>query len=110
MNKDKSLSISFFARAEIGSALTILAMLSFLFLCMLLPLVGQAGAVVPYADKNFAAFTSVLFVSLTLSVLAVISKLQHKKIAGSPFPSWTMGLCGTLLFILVMLLAGLLKI
>ncbi len=98
------------ANRAVGNTLAILAGLVFLFLCMILPLVGPAGAATPYATANFIAFLGVLLLALVLSGLATWSKLQCRKVDGSPFPLWSAGLTGVLVFLLLMLLTGMLKI
>lgn len=101
---------SFFARPVVGSTFTILSGLSFLFVAMILPLVGKAGYVVPNADKNYKGFLAALLVSLAMGVLATISKLERRKIDGSPLPMFSLILTVLSVFLLVSLLLGLLKI
>ncbi|HMO50891.1 MAG TPA: hypothetical protein PKE26_07060 [Kiritimatiellia bacterium] len=98
------------ARADVGSALSIAGGLSFLFLCMILPLVGKAGAQTPHYTKNFIAFLMVLLVTLALSGLAVKSKLERRKVDGSPFPRFSAAIFGATAFLLIALVLGLLKI
>lgn len=109
MNENKQKE-TWFSRPGTGSALAILSGLSFLFLCMVLPLVGPAGASAPHADQNFRAFLIVLLVSLALSLAATFSKLSRGKIDGSPAPRWSMGLSGLLVLLLLCLFTGLLRI
>ncbi len=94
----------------VGTVLTILSGLSFLFLCMILPLVGQAGAAAPHAPKNTQAFLAVLLVSLGLGAVAVYSKVERRKLDNSPLPYFSMGLCGICVLLLLTFLAGFLKI
>lgn len=107
---ESSAPSSFLARPAVGSTLAVLSGLSFLFLCMILPLVGRAGSAVPYAGKNFISFLLVLLLSLGLSVAACLSKFQRRKTDGSPMPYGSLALCGLLVFLLVALLTGLLAI
>ena len=77
-----------------GTILTVLAALMFYFLCMLLPLVGPAGAVVPHARQNFWAFLSALLVALLLSALALAARLAQARCeaaAASDTPRTTLG-------------------
>lgn len=100
----------FWARPAVGTALAILSGLSFLFLCMLLPLVGPSGAAAPHAAMNFYAFLGVLLLCFGLAVLAVYSKLKRRRIDASPLPFNSLALCLLCLVLLVALLSGLLKI
>ncbi|MBP7829676.1 MAG: hypothetical protein KA248_07135 [Kiritimatiellae bacterium] len=109
----------FFARPIVGNLLSLAAGLSFLFLCMILPLVGPAAmrgsgspgaGPVPHARFNFLTFLGVLLLSLALSVLAYFSKMDRRKKDGSPLPVYTIGLFVVLLFLLVALFMGLLEI
>lgn len=102
--------ISFLARPEVGTAFTILSGLSFLFTCMLLPLVGKAGAKVYHYPLNYAAFLAALLVTIGLSAMATRLKIERSKVDGSPRPKFSMAILGTSLFLLVALLLGLLKI
>lgn len=107
------------ARPNVGNLFSIAAGLSFLFLCMILPLVGPAAmrgsgspgaGPVPHARANFLAFLGVLLLSLALSGLAVYSKIERRKVDGSPLPFYSIGLCIVLVFLLIALLTGLLEI
>ncbi len=110
-------------------ALTVVAGLSFQFLCMVLPLVGKAGmnpwreyAVrgmmnVPgphgfdsYVTQNKIAFLVVLFITLGLSVTAAYARLQRRKIDGSPFPKFAATLIVCCMVLLVAHLTGYLQI
>ena len=98
------------ARAEVGTGLTILSGLSFLFLCMVLPLVGKSGVQTEHATLNFSAFLGVLCLTLAVCGLAIKSKLDRSKVDGSPFPLFSTiigALCVLLFFSLIF---GLLKI
>ncbi len=100
----------FIARPMVGQVLTILSGISFLFLTMLLPLVGPCGSRVEYWKQNLAAFSGVLALTLVLSGTAIVSKLERRKIDGSPLPRFSIVICGASVLILVALAAGLLKI
>jgi hypothetical protein len=101
---------SILARPEVGTALTIASGLSFLFLCMILPLVGKAGAQTAHYGKNFAAFLAVLFITGGLAGLAVYAKLLRRRQDASPLPKFSLSILGLSLLLLIALIAGLLKI
>ena len=103
----------------VGNLLSFAAGLSFLFLCMILPIVGPAAmrgsgspgaAAVPHARANVASFLAVLLLSLAFSIGAVVSKLERRKQDQSPLPLYSIGLCVVLVFLLFALLTGLLQI
>lgn len=96
----------------VGSVLAVCSGLAFLFLCMILPLVGRAGQAenLEYAWKNYATFLLVLLLTLSLSMLAVYSKILRRREDGSPLPIWSISLSGLLLALLFCLLTGLLSI
>jgi len=100
----------FFTRPWVGTVFTVLSALSFLFLGMILPLVGRAGANRPYSHENFMAFLGVLLVSLLLALLAVFSKMQRRKVDKSPLPYGSFGLVAVCLFLLLALFTGLLRV
>ncbi len=108
-----------FAKPGVGTALTIMAGLSTYFLLMILPLVGPAAVhgsgspgsgPAPHLVKNYIAFTSVLILSLALAALAATSKLQRRKIDGSPLPWYSLALCTMLILMAVALVFGLFAI
>ena len=116
---DRSGELPFFAQPRVGSALTILAGLTFYFLLMILPLVGPAAmrgsgspgaGPAPHLARNIAAFVSVLLLCFSLSLLALRSKLARRKMDGSPLPYYSIGLCAACVFLLVVLVTGLLQI
>lgn len=96
--------------AGAGTALTIAGGLSFLFLCMILPLVGKAGVQTVHARQNFYAFLGVLLLSLTLSGAATVAKLARRRVDQSPLPWTSITLTGLCVLLLVALLTGLLHI
>ena len=82
----------FFARDAVGDFFTLLALIGFFYLCMLLPLVGPAGATSPHAHANFVSFLVALMVAVLLASLGLMSKLQRRKFDQSPFPKISAGL------------------
>jgi hypothetical protein len=109
MSKRKSITYPFLALPLVGSALTVLAGLSFLFVCMIIPLVGPSGSAVPYARQNYIFFLLSTLASLALSGAAVWSKIQRRRLDGSPLPKASLALAGLCLLILFALFAGWLK-
>lgn len=108
--RSETIELPFHARPAVGTFLTILSGVSFLILCMILPLVGRAGTAVSYADQNTRAFLMVLVASLALGGCAVYSKLERRKIDHSPFPLFSAILCSLCLILLVAFFTGLLRI
>jgi len=108
--KEPVKKIGFFAKPITGTVFTVLSGLSFLFLLMTLPLVGQAATPVPYRMANFFTFLAVLLFSLALAVLAIISKMARRKEDGSPMPIASFGLLGICVLLLLALFTGLLKV
>jgi predicted transporter len=100
----------FFKKPATGSVLTVAAGLSFFFTCMLLPLVGRAGASVSYADRNQASFRGVLGLTFLLAALATGAKMVRRSEDQSPLPVWSIGLCAVCLLLFVLQFAGLLAI
>lgn len=110
---------SIWVKPMTGSILVILSAISFLFLCMVLPLVGPAAVhgsgspgagPAPHLEKNITAFLSVLLLSLALAGAAFYSKIQRRKIDNSPYPVFSLGLILILLAVFFAHLAGLLAI
>ncbi len=108
----------FFARPAVGTTLSILAGLSFLFLLMILPIVGPAAVhgsgspgagPVPHLRQNYIAFSGMLALSIALNVLAVMSKLERRKMDGSPLPHFSFALLGVLGLLLLAFALGLLN-
>jgi hypothetical protein len=111
--------VPFFARPAIGSFFTILSGVSFFFLCMILPIVGPAAVhgsgspgagPTPALAKNYMAFTAVLIVSLAIAGLAVFSKMERRKIDGSPLPLYSVGLLALLVCMAIAFATGLFAI
>ena len=100
----------FFANALVGTTFTVLSGLSFLVVCMLLPMVGAAGNAAPFAEQNRRAFAIFLLVSLALSLLAIGSKLARRKVDQSPRPAFSFALCALTTLLLVALFTGMLSL
>lgn len=94
------------SRPLVGNILAVASGLSFFFLCMILPLVGQAGSKVDHAVKNKAAFFGVLAATFLLAALASYTKLELRKINGTPLPLYSLGLCAVCILTLLVLLAN----
>lgn len=101
---------TFLQKPATGSVLTVASGISFFFTCMCLPLVGRAGASVPYADINRLAFLGVLGVTFMLAALAVWAKMLRRSGDNSPMPYWSLGLCSVCTLLFVLLVSGLLAI
>lgn len=99
-----------FTRPEMGTGLTVASGLSFLFVCMILPIVGKSGAVTVHSRANTLAFLGALLLTLTLAALATFSKLQRRRIDQSPLPYFSLVLCGLSALLLLALALGLLHI
>jgi len=117
--KQEEFEGSFFAMPIVGQVFTILSGLSFLGLAMILPLVGPAAAhgsgspgayQAPWYARNLYTFLAVLLVSLALAALAIVSKLERRKVDGSPLPYFSFGMAGICLFLLIALFMGALSI
>ncbi len=102
--------VPFVARPEVGTVLTVLSGLCFLFVCMILPLVGKAGSVVVHSGKNTLAFALVLLATLVFAVLATWSKLKRRRLDHSPVPHFSIILMALSGFLLLALVTGLLRI
>lgn len=94
----------------LGTSFTVLSGLSFLIICMLLPMVGQAGNAMPFARQNRLAFALFVISSLALSMLAIASKLARRKADNSPLPWLSIALSATCVLLLLALFGGLLAI
>ena len=110
MPKQVTLPTSILANRTVGSAFATVSGLSFLLLCMLLPLVGPAGAVATEPKKNLLTFLAVLLLAFLSSIAAMISKFERRKIDQSPLPLLSIVLCGLCLLLLVALIFGWLHI
>lgn len=100
----------FFTRPEVGTFLTVLSGLAFLFVCMILPLVGKAGVATEHVGQNTAAFTVVLVLTLALAVAASWSKWARSRLDQSPRPYFSLILAGLTVLLLLAQALGLLKI
>ena len=99
-----------FTRPEVGTALTAAAGLSFLFVCMILPLVGKSGSVTVHSRANTLAFLGALLLTAVLAALASLSKLQRRRLDQSPRPYFSLILCSLSVLLLLALAGGLLRI
>jgi hypothetical protein len=102
-----------------GDILTVLFGLLFLFLCMILPLVGKTaahGSGSPGAGPMDTLWKNHLFFSLTLLLTllagsgAMASKLLRRRTDGSAYPKFTAGLLAVCGLLLLCYAAGLLKL
>lgn len=101
---------NFLQKPAAGSVLTVAAGISFFFNLMCLPLVGRAGASVPYADTNRLAFLGVLGITFALAALATWAKMLRRKEDKSPLPIWSLGLCAVCTALFILLMTGLLAV
>lgn len=102
--------LPFFSRPQVGTTLTVLSGLGFLQVCLLLPMVGQAGATTEFAGANRVSFATFASLSLLLSLLAIWSKLSRRHVDHSPLPIGSMMLSGMATILLVSLFAGWLSV
>jgi len=109
-SKEKSDFNSILIKPETANILAILSGLSFLLLGMLLPLVGKAGAQTEHYTKNYITFLFILILAATFSGLNLKSRIERRKLDGSPFPRLSLGLCILCGVLFISLFAGLLKI
>lgn len=91
-----------------GNALAMGGGVSFLFLCMILPLVGPSGVATAHAEKNALAFGGVLAAATVLSALALGVKLRERRSAGGRFPWYSGGMVVFAALTWLAFLAGLL--
>ncbi|AKJ64300.1 hypothetical protein [Kiritimatiella glycovorans] len=98
-----------FGVPEAGHAVSIASGVAFLFLLMMLPLVGPAGAKTPHAATNAAAFGAVLLLVFLLAAAAVFLKRRDPDTPKRwpAFPTLIGGLC---LFLALAWAFGLLRI
>ena len=101
---------SLFVHPIVGSALAALSGISFLFLCMLLSLVGRQGSAVDWAAANSKSFLLVLCMTLLFAILSFLSKSLRRSADHSPFPLASAALIGLCLFIGLAHFTGLLRI
>jgi hypothetical protein len=107
------------ATPRAGNVLSVLFGLLFLFLCMILPLVGKSavhGSGSPGAGpmntlwKNHLFFSLTLLLTLLVGSGAMASKLLRRRSDGSPFPKATAGLLAVCVLLLFCYITGLLKL
>lgn len=101
---------SLLAKPWFGTLLTTLSGLSFLLVCMILPLVGKAGVRTTYAAENQRAFLATLLVATFFAAAASWSKISRRHIDNSPLPMFSLILLALCLLLLVALFMGLLHI
>jgi len=102
--------VNWLIKPAVGSVLTVLSGLSFLLLCMLLPLIGKAGVATAHYDKNANLFAIVLAVCTFLSIGALVSKRARSLHDGSPKPRLSLMLVGICVLLWTTLITGLIKI
>lgn len=100
----------FLADPVVGTVCTVASGLSFILVCMLLPLVGKSGSVTMHARENFLAFLAAVLLSLILAALATYAKIERRKLDGSPRPNFSIVLCILSGLLLLALLTGILRI
>ena len=98
------------AKNVLGDTLLVFGALSFIFLCMILPLVGQAGVATAYAGKSSVAFIAMCLLCLVFLGGASVSKIRFSRRTSAPRPSWSLGLFGVCLCLLLLHLSGWLSI
>lgn len=89
-----------------GTIFAVAAGISFYFLCMILPLVGQAGSRTSYAVINKLAFLGILILTLALAGLASYIKLKQQKEWGGSRPYFSLGISAICLLSFIVLLAN----
>lgn len=107
------------ASPRAGNVLSIVFGLLFLFLCMILPLVGKSaahGSGSPGAGpmdtlwKNHLFFSLVLLATMFAGGAAFASKLLRRRADASPYPKATAGLLAACVLLLFCYVTGLLKL
>lgn len=107
------------ASPRLGNFLSVLFGLLFLFLCMIVPLVGKSathGSGSPGAApmdtlwKNHLFFSMTLLLTLLSGAGALASKLLRRRDDGSPYPKATAGLLSVCVLLLLCYVSGCLKI
>ena len=106
----KTSYIELIKKPVVGSTLTVAAGVSFFFNCVLLPLVGKAGARSPNAHTNKMGFLAVLGLTFTLAALATWSKMLRRSDDKSPLPYWSLALCVICIALFILLMTGLLAV
>ncbi len=73
-----------FAHPLTGSIFSITALLGFLGLCIMLPMVGPSGAATSHAAANHVAFITVLTITLLAAVTGTVSLAVRRRCYGGP--------------------------
>jgi ABC-type Fe3+-siderophore transport system permease subunit len=81
----------------------------FLFVLMMLPMVGPAGARTAHYPVNFSVFLLVLLASASFAFGALALKLRARRVDGGRFPALTAALCAACAGLLLALLTGALR-
>lgn len=111
--------LQWLAEPRVGNVLSVLFGLLFLFLCMILPLVGKSaahGSGSPGAGpmdtlwKNHLFFSISLLLTLLSGAGALYSKILRRREDGSPYPKATAGLLAVCVLLLLCYVTGLLKL
>lgn len=95
---------------RLGDSLAIGGIVGFLFICMILPLVGKAGVRVAWSMQNHIAFAATVTGTLALAALASASKWKQMKAGRGGMPKASLALTGLCVFLLVALAGGWLSI
>jgi hypothetical protein len=95
---------------QLGEAFAIAGFVGFLFVCMILPLVGKAGDQVAWTQKNFMAFALAVLATLGLTILSAGSKWEQMKAGRGAFPKLSLALTAVCIGLLVALFGGWLSI
>ena len=77
--------------------------------CMMLPMVGPAGALTPQYGKNLVAFSLAALLSAMLSGAGAVLKLRACRRGEGSFPGLSIGLFVTGLLLLIALPLGILR-
>lgn len=92
-----------------GDVLAMVGGVVFLFVLMMLPMVGPSGARTPHHAVNFTVFLLVLFGATAFAFGALALKISARRVDRSRFPFATAALCASCAFLLIALLGGLLR-
>jgi uncharacterized membrane protein YidH (DUF202 family) len=96
----------FLQKPVVGSVLAVASGISFFYNCVMMPLVGRAGAKAPHFGANRLAFLAALGLTFTLAALAAWSKMLRCSDDKSPLPYWSLGLCAICVILFVLQMTG----